>query len=135
MDLEQLYQDLERDEGVRLKPYADITGKLTIGVGRNLTDNGISAVEAHRLLANDVAAAFDDLDRNAPWWRSLSADRQRGFVNMCFNLGWPRLSKFTKMLAALERGDGQNAAIEVLDSTWAKQVGERANRIARLFAI
>jgi lysozyme len=128
-----LQLDLIRDEGLRLKPYPDSVGKLTIGVGRNLDDRGISRDEALILCANDVAVAAGDLDRNASWWRGLSEPRARALMNMAFNLGWPRLAGFKVMLAALEHGDNVSAAREALDSAWAKQVGMRAVRIADLF--
>jgi lysozyme len=127
-----LRRDLVRDEGLRLKPYKDSVGKLTIGVGRNLDDNGITEAEAMILLDNDIERARLDLDRNAPWWAEMPEPAMRGLLNMCFNLGWPRLSRFRKMLAALERGDWASAADQALDSRWALQVGPRATRIADL---
>ncbi len=130
MNIEQMKTELVRDEGLRLKPYKDTVGKLTIGVGRNLDDVGITEEEAGYLLENDIGRAMADLDRNVPWWRSLSDARQRAMINMCFNLGWPRLSQFQNMLAALEAGDYERAAIEALDSRWARQVGSRAARVA-----
>lgn len=131
--IEDLKRDLIRDEASRAKPYRDSVGKLTIGVGRNLDDRGLSADEIDLLLFNDVGLAVADLDRNAPWWRSLSEARQRGLANMCFNLGWPRLSGFKNMLASLKSGDFEAAAREALQSKWAEQVGARADRIAELF--
>lgn len=127
-----LRQDLIRDEGLRLKPYVDTAGKLTIGVGRNLSDRGIAHDEALLLLDNDVRAACSDLDRNVPWWRDLSEGRQRALLNMTFNLGWPRIGTFEGMLAALRSGQYVRAADEALDSAWARQVGARAARIAAL---
>ena len=127
-----LLEDLMRDEGVVLKPYRDSVGKITIGVGRNLEDVGITQSEAIYLLTNDLAGVEKDLDRNAAWWRDMSVGRQRALANMCFNLGWPRLKEFRMMLAAMESEDWEAAATEALDSRWAKQVGERANRVAEL---
>lgn len=126
--------DLLRDEGLRLKPYRDSVGKLSIGIGRNLDDVGISAAEAEVLLETDIAHAAADLDRALPWWRGLSEARQRALLNMAFNLGLPRLLGFTAMLADLERGDFAAAAREAVDSRWARQVGARAQRIAMLLA-
>jgi len=122
--------DLVVHEGLKLKPYRDTEGKLTIGIGRNLDDVGISKEEAHALCANDLKGVFDDLDRNIPWWVRLSDDRQRALVNMCFNLGWPRLSGFKNMLAAMEKGLFERAADEALESKWARQVGSRAREIS-----
>lgn len=133
MDIDLLKQELTRDEGLELKPYTDTVDKLTIGVGRNLDDRGISEDEAMVLLGNDIAIVEAELDRNAAWWRDLPDDCQRGLANMCFNLGWPRLSGFRNMLAALEDGDYDEAAVQALDSRWARQVKGRADRIADLF--
>jgi lysozyme len=72
------------------------------------------------------------LDRNLPWWRDLSEARQRAVVNMCFNLGITRLLGFSKALAALKAGQYEEAARQFLDSRWATQVGQRAQRIAEL---
>ena len=131
--LADLVADLRRDEGVAYKPYRDSEGILSIGVGRNLEDRGISDDEIDFLLANDLNWVVVDLDRGAPWWREMTTKRQRAFANMVFNLGWPRLSGFKQMLAALEAGDWDEAANQALDSRWAVQVGARAERIAELF--
>ena len=125
--------DLERDEGLRLKPYRDTVGKLTIGVGRNLDDVGITAVEARALLANDIAKASDGLTRALPWFLIAPEPVRRGLVNMAFNMGIAGLMQFQNMLRALETKDYNEAAVEALDSDWARQVGARADRIAGLF--
>jgi lysozyme len=121
------------DEGVKLKPYRCTSGKLTIGVGRNLDDAGITRQEALALLENDIAIVIRELNANVPWWGNLPEPASRGLANMCFNLGWPRLSEFRKMLGALEAGEFEEAADEALNSKWARQVGPRANRIAKLY--
>lgn len=129
--MDALTKQLIIDEGMRLKPYRDTVGKLTIGVGRNLDDNGISEDEALVMLKNDIDQAFDELSQ-FDWFNSLKPVKQDALVNMCFNLGLPRLLSFKRMIAALEAGDYQTAADEALDSKWAVQVGERANRIAEV---
>ncbi|MEQ9447682.1 MAG: lysozyme [Rhodospirillaceae bacterium] len=116
-----------------LRAYRDPVGKLTIGVGRNIEDLGITEAEAFFLLAGDIRRVEGELDANTPWWRALPEAAQRGLANMCFNLGWPRLSGFQKMLAALEAGEFNRAAAEALHSRWARQVGARARRIADLY--
>jgi lysozyme len=131
-DTDALLADLIRDEGLRLKPYLDTVGKITIGIGRNLSDRGISREEATVLARNDIAAAVADLDCHAPWWASLSEARQRALLNMTFNMGWPRMSGFAAMLAALHAGDHAAAADAALDSAWARQVGARALRVSEL---
>jgi len=131
-DLEVLKSDLKRDEGVRRKPYLCTAGKVTIGVGRNLDDMGITECEADYLLENDIGRILKELDQNIAWWRDLSEGRQRALINMAFNMGISRLLKFKKTLFALQNGGYDIAAAEALDSQWARQVHERACRIARL---
>ena len=129
MNIEALVDRLEQDEDVRLKPYTDTAGKITIGCGRNLTDCGISLPESRILLANDIAACLTDLEQ-IDWFRHLSDVRQRVIVNMRFNLGLLGLYNFKKMIGHLERGRYTSAAREMLESTWAQQVGARADRLA-----
>jgi len=133
VQINQIILDLERDEGVRLKPYLDTVGKTTIGVGRNLTDNGITAAEARMLLQNDLSRISGELDRVVPWWREMSDSRQNALVNMAFNLGMPRLLTFKKMMLALQSGNFETAWAEAMGSKWAAQVGERSKRIADCF--
>lgn len=131
--IKSLITDLNRDEGRRLKPYRCSVGKLTIGVGRNIEDNGISNEEADYLLTNDIMRTVAELDRALPWWRDMPEPWQRGLINMGFNMGLPTLLQFKRMLAALRLGDGEAAARHAINSKWAKQVGARASRIAALF--
>ena len=132
---ESLTDTLIRHEGMRLEPYQDTVGKLTIGVGRNLDDNGISREEALLLLSNDIDQARAELLSCYPWVASLNQTRQDALINMVFNLGMPRFSKFRKMLAAMEEGDFDQAAQEMLDSRWAEQVKGRAIELARRMAM
>ncbi|MBU9679699.1 glycoside hydrolase family protein [Burkholderia multivorans] len=130
-DRKQLIVELSRDEGRRLKPYVDTVGKTTIGVGRNLTDVGITDAECDLLLSNDIDRTVTWLDRNLSWWRQLDAVRQRVIVNMAFNMGGSLLT-FTNTLAAMKRGDYAAAADGMLASKWATQVGARATRLAAM---
>jgi lysozyme len=130
MNLDELTAELTRDEGVRLKPYRCTAGRLTIGIGRNLDDVGISLEEAHALLRNDVAAVLSRLDEHLPWWRGMTERRQRALANMAFNLGIAGLLKFTTTLHFMERENYLAAAQSMLASKWARQVGKRAERLA-----
>jgi len=132
-DTAAIVADLKRDEGLRLKCYTDTTGHVSIGFGRNLTDIGISEFEAECMLERDIARAMDGLDAGLSWWRNMPELWQRGLVNMTFCLGITGLLGFRKMLDALRSGDGELAAMECLASKYAKQVGERAVRIAELY--
>ncbi len=125
-----LLDQLTRDEGLRLKPYKDSVGKLTIGVGRNLDDVGISRDEALLLLANDIQNAKDRIEQELPWAGNLDEVRLAALVNMVFNMGIGGVMQFHKFLAALAAGDFKTASTEMLSSHWAEQVGPRAQRLA-----
>jgi lysozyme len=94
MDIEALKNQLILHEGLKLEPYECTAGKLTIGVGRNIEDIGITEDEARYLLDNDILRVCDELDRNLSWWRDLSDVRQRVLVDMVFNLGISRFMQF-----------------------------------------
>lgn len=124
-----LIEQLTRDEGLRLFPYVDTAGKTSIGVGRNLTDVGISQAESDVLLQNDIASATAKLERLYPWFSALDPVRQAVLINMTFNMG--SISSFPRMLALVQAGDYAGAAAEMLDSLWARQVGDRAQRLSQ----
>ncbi|RMH50503.1 MAG: lysozyme [Zetaproteobacteria bacterium] len=128
--MQRLSALLIRHEGMRLKPYRDSVGKLTIGVGRNLDDVGLREEEARFLLENDLRAVIAEL-QPLPWFAALDPPRKHAIIDMGFNLGLPRLLGFRRMIAAIERGDWPAAADEMLDSRWARQVGRRAEELAR----
>ena len=132
MNRDLLRQELIRDEGLRLKPYRCTQGKLTIGIGRNLDDNGISNEEAEILFNNDLRDVESDLDRSLTWWRMMSDARQRVLANMCFNMGLGTLLTFKNTLAAMAVGDYQKAAAGMRASLWARQVGPRADRLIKM---
>lgn len=119
-------------EGLRLTPYRCTAGKLTIGVGRNLDDNGISITEAKILLRNDILATRLRLEKAVSGFLALSPRRRRALIDMCFNLGLPRFLQFKNMLAAVVAGDFNRAADEMLASAWANQVGQRAQTLATM---
>ena len=132
MDIEALKDQLILHEGLKLEPYECTAGKLTIGVGRNIEDIGITEDEARYLLDNDILRVCDELDRNLPWWRDLSDARQHVLVDMVFNLGISRFMQFQNTIAAIESGDYDLASKEMLDSRWADQVGNRAKTLSRM---
>lgn len=132
MNRDALIRQLFVDEGKRSKPYRCTAGKLTIGVGRNLDDRGLSDDEIAYLLSNDIDVCARDLDRKLPWWREMDDARQNVLLNMCFNLGINRLSGFKKTLALMQAKRYDAAAAEMLDSAWADQVGMRAARLAKV---
>lgn len=133
MDLEVLKKELIRDEGLRLRVYTDSVGKLTVGVGRNISDKDFHQEEVQLMLENDIKESCAFLDENFPWWKDLDEVRQRVLVNMAFNLG-SHLLGFKNTMALVQSGNFVSAANAMLKSLWATQVGVRAQRLARMMA-
>ena len=129
-DMDKMIEQLVDHEGLELHPYEDSLGILTIGVGRNLEERGISEDEAFYLLGNDIEIIWDELIKQHPIVEDLDDQRQMILLDMAFNMGVPRLGKFKKMWAAIEDGDMIEASKQALDSRWAYQVGRRAERLA-----
>jgi len=130
---EILFDQLKNFEGLELKPYRCTSNKLTIGLGRNLEDNGITEDEAYYLASNDLENLMHELDRNIPWWDNLNESRRRALLNLAYNVGTPTLMKFKKTLEHLKKGLYTEASEEVLQSRWADQVGRRAIFISEVF--
>lgn len=139
MNYTQLELDLIRDEGIRLRTYRCTAGHLTIGVGHkitecdNLTDGDtISLERAGLLLAWDIMSAIgaaNTIFRRGKF-ESMAEPRQRALLNMILNLGPNKFRGFKKMLMAIAMHDWAEASVQCLDSKYARQVGERAQRIA-----
>ena len=135
MDPFKLKTTLVRHEGLRLKPYLDTVGKITIGIGRNLDDNGITENEAYYLLSHDISNATTNAQNVFPNFDSFSEDRQIAIVDMMFNLGLNGFLRFKKMIEYINKERWDLAAVEALDSKWATQVGKRASEIALMLKV
>lgn len=125
---------ISQHEGFRAKPYRCTSGKLTIGIGRNLDDSGITLDEARALLDNDITRCEQELSAVLDFWSELSTVRQVALIDLCFNLGLSRLLSFRRMLAALRAGDGALAAAELRNSLYAAQVGQRSVTLAEMLS-
>jgi len=128
---DKLQHQLIKHEGLRLKPYICTAGKLTIGVGRNLDDNGIAEHEALAMLESDIKKINSSLPFQFPYYTELNNARRAVLINMAFNLGIGGLLKFKDMLASIKDNDFEQASYEMLDSKWSKQVGHRAQELAK----
>lgn len=120
---------IKANEGLRLKLYKCTSNKQTIGYGYNIEDNGISLYVAELLLALSLEECERDLKKFS-FWKRLSSIRKAVLSDMRYQLGNSGLSKFKKMIKALEAEDYQLAAVELLDSDYAKQTPRRAKRNA-----
>ncbi len=128
-------QQLLENEGLKLKPYRCPAGKLTIGIGRNLEDKGISENEALYLLNNDISACIADLQKlftDAESFENLPENVQAVLVDMHFNLGAAGFRNFKKMIKAVKENDFAQAALEMQDSKWFEQVGNRGKRLVAM---
>jgi lysozyme len=134
---------LRAEEGLRLVVYDDFNGAVirpgtkvighpTIGTGRCLDTNGITAEEADYLLSNDIAKVSAQLDAALPWWRGLTPARQAVLASMVFQMGLKGTLGFTQTLAAVRAGAYAAAATRMLASTWAKQTPARVERLAAM---
>lgn len=139
---QRLVKCLRHDEGVRNKAYDDATarevkaptGKLTIGVGRNIQDNGISDHIINEMLVEDITRCLKEAQTlfTVSLFNSLSPARQHAIIMMIFQLGLTRFSKFQNTIDAIKKQDFALAARCALDSLWARQVPERAKRVTTL---
>lgn len=126
---EQIAQYIQAHEGLSLKPYYCTANKLSIGIGRNLDDRGITKEEALLLFANDLRLACSDLYRLfGEDFKSFPDPVQLAFIDMMFQLGLPRFCGFKKMIEYAKAGNWKEAARELMDSKYAKQVTSRAEQ-------
>lgn len=131
MDYERVAARIRKSEGLSYLPYKCPSGHLTIGYGHNL-EHGISIEAAELLLRQDIEIAVRQVKNAFIWWPKLTEARFYVLVDMTFNMGISRLCGFKKMLTAVEQGDYQTAAKEMLASKWAVQVGRRAVELAEI---
>ena len=130
-----LLDALMRDEGSNIvagvhRMYKCPADKWTLGYGHNIQDNGIPDVIARALLEWDADCAQRDAMALVPNWPTLDAVRRNVVSNMAFNMGKAKLAGFKKFLAAVNEGRYEDAANEMEDSLWYKQVGNRSKRLA-----
>lgn len=129
--IQDLTRTLKVHEGLELKPYRCTADKLTIGVGRNLEDVGITEAEADFLLSNDIQRVVAALDVRIPWWNNLPIGKRVVLASMAFQLGIGGLMQFRKFLAAAERGDDDDAIAQMKDSRWYRQTPKRVDQLIK----
>lgn len=130
----QVHHDLKRHEGCRLKPYQDTEGVWTNGYGhtKGITKNSpvITQDQAEEWLREDIQDALADAKRLISNYNDLSLVRKSVVVNMAFNLGYHRFKKFKNTILYIESEQWSSAAMGMLNSLWARQVGQRATELA-----
>jgi len=139
MNMEKLREELENDEGVKYEIYNDHLGYPTFGIGHLILDSDpeygsdtgteVSEDRVKEAFASDVVGVVSDCETLYPDFEELPEDAQRIIANMMFNMGRPRLSKFKGMKRGVDAQDWNAAADEMVDSSWYKQVTNRADRL------
>jgi len=118
-------QKLIEHEGECLSAYQDSEGWWTIGIGHliDARKGGRITKRASRILFDDDVAFYTASARaNFPWIDHLDAVRQDVIVMLCFNMGVEGLKTFHLMIAAIEQEQWDQAAFELFNSLWARQV-------------
>ena len=141
MNRENVYETLKIDEGVKYEIYLDHLGLPTFGVGHLILDSDpeegmevgtpVSEERVRLCFENDLDYAIAECQVLYKNWQFLPSEAQEVLVNMMFNMGRPRLSKFRKFNAAISRKDWQEASKEGRDSKWYRQVTNRAERLMK----
>ena len=137
--IEQLREELEEDEGCMYVLYLDHLKLKTCGVGHLVraddpefdmdVGDPVSEERVAELFEKDIGWTISDCQKLVPDFDMLPEEVRLIVANMMFNLGAKRLSGFKRLLAAVERGDWNSAADEMLDSKWARQVPARSGRL------
>ena len=118
------------EEGYKQFPYTDSTGHLTIVIGRNLEKVGISLDEALYMLDDDLMSVERNLWHYCAFYSALSEIRKSVLVDIAFNMGIRTVLDFKEMISCIEKQDYEGAAKAMMNSEWAKQVGNRASKLA-----
>ena len=139
MNMEKLQEELENDEGVKYEVYNDHLGYPTFGIGHLILDSdsrtwkdtgtAVSEDRVKEAFEADVVGVLSDCELLYSDFGRLPEDAQRIIANMMFNMGRPSLSKFKGMKRGVDAQDWNAAADEMVDSTWYRQVTNRADRL------
>jgi len=132
---DEIKEMLIRHEGNMCTLYQCSENKWTIGVGRNLTDRGITEDESMYLLNNDIKRVTNQLDEYWTVWRSFPKRGQMVCFDLCFNLGISGFMNFRRTRALMEMGMWLEASEELLDSKYAIQVPVRSSYNSRQLAL
>jgi lysozyme len=131
----EIKKQLTHDEGKRYKPYVCSAGKLTIGIGRNIEDVGISEATIEQMFNEDLDRCISHAEKLFPsHWATFTPQRKAGIINMIFNLGVVGFSQFKNMIEAIKQNDSEAIRKHGSASLWAKQVRGRAQRVLSLIA-
>lgn len=134
MDLQALRALLIRHEGLKNKAYVDMAGKVTIGIGFNLTDVGLLDGEIDFIYNNRIQAILDEV-KAFPWFTYMTPNRQLAIMDMIYNMGLGKIQGFKLMIQAIINANYDEASAQMLSSHWADQVGQRAIDLAQMMRV
>ena len=139
MDIKKLQDEIEEDEGFKLEIYLDHLNLPTLGIGHLIKEDDpeygkpvgtkVSYERCSALFEKDIKITIDDCKKFYDDWDDMDEEVIRICCNMMFNLGYPRFCKFKLMIQAIKDGDHIEAAIQMKQSRWYKQVTNRADRL------
>ena len=139
MNLDKLQKELAEDEGCKYEIYNDHLGYATFGIGHLVTDSDleygqeigteVSKERVDECFKADIEITIEDCNILYSNFNDIPEEAQLILANMMFNLGRPRLSKFLKLKAAVDSEDWMEASVQMMDSKWARQVPNRAERL------
>jgi|TARA_R100000149_G_C5839493_1_gene112107 lysozyme len=139
MDINRLRVEIENDEGCKYEVYLDHLGLPTCGIGHLIKEDDpehglevgtkIDEERVNELFETDIKVTIDECKLIYSDFDDLPEEAQYIIANMMFNMGRPRLSRFHKMKQAVDNRDWKEAANQMIDSRWYKQVPNRANRL------
>ena len=139
MNIEKLREELERDEGIVYEIYNDHLGYATFGIGHLVKESDpeksldlgtpVSSERVAEAFESDIQSVLRDCNVLYSDFHNLPEEAQQVIANMMFNLGRPRLSKFAGMKRGVDARDWNQAADEMVDSNWYRQVTNRADRL------
>ena len=143
---DRLREELKIDEGCKYEVYLDHLGLPTFGIGHLITEKDpehqmgigtpVDEIRVNEAFEQDVHVTIGECQKLFDDWDELPETARLITANMMFNMGRHRLSKFKKMIQAIKDGDWLEAAEQMQDSRWYKQVTNRADRlISRMRAI
>jgi len=142
MNLMKIQDEIAEDEGIKYELYLCSEGHLTGGIGHLITEwdaeyydkpvgTKIPIDQVDDWFANDIKVSVKDCEDIFNNFNDLPEEIQHILINMSFQLGKPRLSKFKKMIAAVDNLDWSKMADEMQDSTWRWQTPNRAQRLIK----
>jgi lysozyme len=128
--MKDLLENIKKHEGFVEHVYDDSLGIPTIGYGFAIKDLVLDEDIAEEILIRKLEKLKRNANARFKWLEDMPQEVQEVVLNMCYQLGVTGVSKFRKAISALQEGDWEEAANEMLDSLWARQTPNRAKELS-----